>query len=126
MSTSKTTNILYWIFTILFAAFFLADGIGGILTTEETAKPMAPLGYPLYITTIVGVGKIIGVIAILQTKWITLKEWAYAGFTINFLGAAASWYFVGGPAFYIIFPLIMLAFMFFTYYLWKKRIAVRT
>jgi hypothetical protein len=47
-----------------------------------------------------------------------MKEWAYAGFTIDILGAAASTYFVEGigPA---IFTAVFLVPLFLSYYFWK-------
>ena len=38
------------------------------------------LGYPVYFLTILGIWKILGVIALLIPKFPLLKEWAYAGF----------------------------------------------
>ena len=116
----KPSKTLYWIITIIFATLMLLDGFAGMAMTEDGKLAMQQLGYPNYIMSIIGVGKILGSIAILQPRYRVIKEWAYAGFTINFLSAATSWAIVGAPAFYVIFPLIMLALMFFSYYIWKK------
>jgi uncharacterized membrane protein YphA (DoxX/SURF4 family) len=48
------------------------------------------LGYPVYLLTILGVWKILGVIAILVPKFPQLKEWAYAGFFFVMTGAIVS------------------------------------
>lgn len=116
----KPSKTLYWIVTIIFAAFMVMDGLAGMAMTEDGKAAMQQLGYPFYIMTIIGVGKIAGAIAILQTKYHTIKEWAYAGFTINFLSAATSWAIVGAPIFNVVFPLIILAIMAFSYYVWKR------
>lgn len=116
----KPSKTLYWIVTIIFAVLMLLDGFAGFAMTEEGKAAMQQLGYPNYIMYLVGAGKILGAIAILQTRYKTIKEWAYAGFTINFISAAASWTIVGAPVAYAVFPLIMLAVMFFTYYVWKR------
>lgn len=116
----KPSKTLYWIITIIFALLMLLDGFSGLAMTEDGKLAMQQLGYPNYIMSIIGVGKILGAIAILQPRYRIIKEWAYAGFTINFLSAAISWLIVGAPVFYAVFPLIMLAFMFFSYYIWKK------
>jgi hypothetical protein len=116
----KPSKTLYWIITIIFATLMLLDGFAGFAMTEEGKAAMQQLGYPNYIMYLVGTGKILGAIAILQTRYKTIKEWAYAGYTINFISAAVSWAIVGAPIAYSIFPLIMLALMFFTYYIWKK------
>ncbi len=118
--TVKTTKTIYWILLILFSAFFAFDAIGGLMQVEAGKQAMLQLGYPFYLMTITGVTKILGILALLQNKFPTLKEWAFAGFTINFIGASASWYFADGPTFNVIFPWIMLAVLFVIYFLWKK------
>lgn len=120
---SKTTKTIYWILLILFSAFFAFDAIGGLMQIEAGKQAMLQLGYPLYLMTITGVTKILGILALLQNKFPTLKEWAFAGFTINFIGASASWYFADGPTFNVIFPWIMLMVLMVIYFLWKKRSA---
>ena len=45
------------------------------------------LGYPLYLLDILGVAKIIGIIILLVPRFPRLKEWAYAGFAIDLIGA---------------------------------------
>ena len=116
----KTVKILYWTFTIVFAVFLLLDGIGGVTQQQAGQDVMKHLGYPMYVLIIFGIAKILGVIAIVQTKFQTIKEWAYAGFAFNFIGAFASRAAVGDGAGETIFPLIMLGIMFIPYFLWKK------
>ncbi len=122
----KTTKILYWIFLSLFLIMMLMDGIAGVVKEKTGQEVMHHLGYPVYALVIFGVAKIAGVLALLQTKFRTIKEWAFAGFTINFLGAAASRGLAGDPAGLIFAPIIALAFMFFVYWLWKKYEALHT
>ena len=64
--------------------------------------------------------KILGVIGIIQTKFKTIKEWAYAGFTFDILGACVSFALNGSKISDSLFPLIILVVMFISYYLWKK------
>lgn len=116
----KTTKIIYWILLGLFSAFFLVDAIGGLMRVEAGIEAMQQLGYALYIMTLISITKILGVVGLWQNKFPTLKEWAFAGFTINFIGASASWYFSGGPTMNIFFPLITLVLLFAIYGLWKK------
>jgi len=59
-------------------------------------------------------------IALMQTKLRTIKEWAYAGFTFNFIGAFAARASANDRFKLIISPLIFLSFMFVSYFLWKK------
>ncbi len=116
----KTTKTLYWIVTVLLALAMLADGVAGVLRIKGGQEAMRHLGYPIYALTILGLAKILGVIALLQPAFRTLKEWAYAGFTINFIGAAASHAFSGDGIGMIAPALIVLAVLFISYYLWKK------
>jgi hypothetical protein len=51
---------------------------------------MTHLGYPLYFLTLLGVWKLLGVIAILVPKFPLLKEWTYAGFFFAMSGAVVS------------------------------------
>ncbi len=117
---SKTIKIIYWSVTVFFALAMLADGVVGVLRIEGGKEALAHLGYPVYALTIFGVAKILGSIAILQSKFGTIKEWAYAGFTINFIGAFASHAFVGDGSVMLIPPIITLVIMFISYFLWKK------
>ena len=90
------------------------------MQTEQGKEVMKHLGYPVYVNTIIGVAKILGVIALLQWKFKTIKEWAYAGFTIDFIGAAASLYFAGDGILMALTTIPFFAVMFISYYLWKK------
>jgi uncharacterized membrane protein len=65
------------------------------------------LGYPVYVMTILGVWKILGVIAVLVPKYPLLKEWAYAGFFFTMSGAMISHIVVHDP-FSEIFPSVLL------------------
>ena len=116
----KTIKIIYWVVTILFSLFMLYSGIVEVMQNEQAREVMRHLGYPIYLNTIIGVAKILGALAILQWKFRILKEWAYAGFTIDFIGAGASIYFAGDGILMALSVLIFLAVMFLSYFLWKK------
>ena len=116
----KTTKTLYWVVTILFSLFMLMDGIAGVMRVEEGKEIMKHLGYPMYLLSILGTAKILGSIAVVQGRFYTLKEWAYAGFTIHFIGASASRAFAGDSIVLIISPWIFLSVMLASYVLWKK------
>jgi hypothetical protein len=116
----KTIKIFYWVFTIIFSFLMLMDGIIKIMQVEEGVEIMKHLGYPVYVLTILGIANVLGAIAILQNRFRTIKEWAYAGFTFHFIGASMSRAYGGDGAMLIISPLIFLAVMFVNYYFWKK------
>ncbi len=117
----KSIRILYWIITGLFAAFMFFDGIVKIGWPSLGAEITQQLGYPLYLLTILGIANLLGSLALVQQKCRTLTEWAYAGFTIYFIGASLSHVFSGDSVAEIISPLIFLAVLLFSYYLWKER-----
>jgi len=116
----KKIKITYWIATSLFCLFFLMDGVMGLMKIEEGQEIMRHLGYPIYLMTILGTAKVLGSIAIIQNKFKLIKEWAYAGFTFHFIGAAASRYFGGDGFILIVSPFIFMAVMLISYFLWKK------
>ena len=116
----KTIKIIYWAVTILFALFMGFGAVNELVQTPSAVDGMKQLGYPAYLNIIIGVAKIIGIISILQCKWKTLKEWAYAGFAIDIIGAGASMYFTGAGIGTVLFISVFLVWMFASYFLWKK------
>ena len=90
----KTIRIIYWILTTLFSIFFIFDGMAGIFQVDQAVNIVNNhLWYPVYTLFIFGIAKILGSLAIFQNSWKILKEWAFAGFTINFIGASLSHFF---------------------------------
>ena len=87
---TKRNKIIYWITTLWLALGMASTGIVQIIKLKEEVDMMAHLGYPLYFLTILGVWKILGVIAILIPKFPLLKEWTYAGFFFAMSGAIFS------------------------------------
>ena len=121
----KTIKTGYWILTILFALAMLGDAYGGITKQEAGVVVLKHLGYPIYNMPMFGVAKLLGAIALLQTKFRTIKEWAYAGFAFNFISALVSRAIVGDEIALLIPPLVMLAVMFASYFFWKKFEAIK-
>jgi hypothetical protein len=102
---TKTNKIIYWIATIWLALGMFSTGIVQLLKPKEEGTTIAPggvtsvthLGYPVYILTLLGIWKILGVITILIPKYPLLKEWAYAGFFFLMSGAVISHITLGDP-----------------------------
>lgn len=86
----KKLNILYWIFTGLFAAFMFFSAIENIRVTEGSVELFESLGYPHYLIAFMGVAKLLGVIGILIPGFPRLTEWAYAGLFFDLTGATFS------------------------------------
>jgi len=87
---TKRNKIIYWITTIWLALGMLSTGIVQLIGMKEEVDLIGRLGYPLYFLTILGVWKILGVIAVLVPKLPLVKEWAYAGFFFAMSGAIFS------------------------------------
>jgi uncharacterized membrane protein len=116
----KAMRTTYWVITIIFVLFTLLGAITELIGTESSKAVLTYLGYPLYLNYILGTAKILGSIALMQTKWKTIKEWAYAGFTIDVVGAMASFFFIGAGVSMQIIPLAVLIVLFVSYGMWKK------
>jgi hypothetical protein len=118
--TTKTQTRLYWGITLFFAVAMFFDGIGGVMHAKAGEEVFIHLGYPLYLLTIAGFAKMIGALAILQTRSRTLKEWAYAGFAITCYGAFLSRYFVGDGFLLLVFPIVFLLVTLLSYAVWRN------
>lgn len=103
----RTKKISYWIATIWLSLGMLSTGIVQLLKMEQDVNRMAELQYPVYLLTLLGIWKILGVIAVLIPKFPILKEWAYAGFFFAMSGAVFSHIASGSPASEI-FPSLLL------------------
>ena len=87
---TKRNKIIYWIATGWLALGMVSTGIVQLIQLKEEADMMLHLGYPLYFLTILGIWKLLGVVAVLVPKFPLLKEWAYAGFFFAMSGAVFS------------------------------------
>ena len=87
----------YWAATGAFCAVLAGSGVAHAGRLETMVGSMTALGYPVYFMTIIGVAKLLGVAALLAPGRPLLKEWAYAGFAFNLIGATATHLFVGDP-----------------------------
>ena len=85
----------YWVATLLFTSFMAYNAFAYLRGDPRMMSAFARLGYPSYFPEILGVAKLLGVIALLVPAAPRLKEWAYAGFTFNLLGAMVSHVAVG-------------------------------
>lgn len=112
----KRNKIIYWIATAWLALGMLSTGIVQILQVKDEVANMASIGYPAYLLTIIGVWKILGVIAVLVPRLPLLKEWAYAGFFFAMSGAVASHIAVGNPLGKIWPPLLLLVLTIISWY----------
>jgi hypothetical protein len=87
----KRNRIIYWIATIWLSLGMLSTGAVQLFKVKGDSPgsldSMTHLGYPIYFVTILGICKILGVVALLIPKFPLLKEWAYSGFFFMMSGA---------------------------------------
>lgn len=83
----KRDKIIYWVATIWLCLGMVSTGIVQVIQMDEEVNKMNVLGYPSYFLTIIGIWKILGVVAVLIPKFPLVKEWAYAGFFFLMTGA---------------------------------------
>lgn len=104
---SKRNKIIYWIFTLWMCLGMVSTGLVQLLKRKEEVDMMVHLGYPIYFLTILGIWKMLGVIAALMPRTPLLKEWAYAGFFFAMSGAVIS-HIIVRDGFKDIFPAVLL------------------
>lgn len=116
----KATKILYWVTTTI---IFLMEGVMPALTgNSELAKQgILHLGYPDYFRVLLTVFKVTGALVLIIPYFKgRAKEWAYAGFTFNFISAAVSHAAVdgitNGQTFFPVVFLVILAVSYITYH----------
>lgn len=112
----KRNKIIYWIATIWLSLGMLSTGIVQLMRIQEEVDVFAQLGYPAYLMTILGVWKILGVVAILIPRYPLLKEWAYAGFFFAMSGAVFSHFSVGDEAVHYFGPVLLLVLIAASWY----------
>lgn len=115
----KTARWIYWTLTLLFVVTMMVAGVAYLAGASFNVEGITHLGYPVYLLKILGTAKLLGGIAILQGRLQTLKEWAYAGYTFNLLGASASHALFGDPLVKVIVPIMILALVLISYRQWK-------
>jgi uncharacterized protein with PQ loop repeat len=121
----KTINILYWLFTILFAALMIFSSYGSILLNEDSKNLISGyLKYPEYFIPFTGWAKLIGSIVILIPGLKTIKEWAYAGLFFDLIAVVYSSFAVPGA---VVDPRMLGMLVWFvpgilSYIFWKKKL----
>ena len=115
----KAIKITYWATTAIVALMMCFSAYMYVSAPAMTTA-FHHLGFPDYFRIELAIAKVIGAVVLLAPVALRVKEWAYAGFTISFLGAFWSRLAMGDAIGLAIAPVIMLAVMFVSYFLWKK------
>lgn len=119
----KRDHIIFWVATTLIVLF---EGVMPAFTfqSEMAKEGIRHLGYPEYFGVYLAAFKVLGAITLIVPRlpW-RVKEWAYAGFTIDFISATISHVVVDGPVAMSFFPLIVLAVLAVSYIFYHKTYA---
>ena len=113
----KRKLIWYWISTILLSFCIFSGGLAQALQVQGVVQGFKPLGYPTYFISVIGVWKVLGIIAILIPGFKLLKEWAYAGIFFTMTGAVISHIASNDIHAQIIAPIVLAIFTVLSWYL---------
>jgi hypothetical protein len=99
----------------------LFSAMGELTLNETVVHSMEIIQMPVYLLYLLGVLKISGVIALWYSPYKWIKEWAFAGFTFDFIGAIIGFIATGN----LVMPDIIMApvglmLCLSTYFFWKK------
>lgn len=117
----KTRKIIYWITTIWLALGMTSTGIVQLLQLPEEAEVIVNLGYPMYLLSLLGIWKLLGVVAVLLPNIPLIKEWAYAGFFFAMSGAIFSHIAAGAPFSEALPALLLLVLTVLSWYFRPKK-----
>ena len=116
----KKQKLIFWITT---GIIFLFEGVLVAFTsqTDMALEGITDLGYPLYFASMIAVFKVVGSIVLIVPKFpARVKEWAYAGFGIDFLCAFISLWIVVGPGSALILPVVCMILLVLSYRSYHK------
>jgi uncharacterized membrane protein YphA (DoxX/SURF4 family) len=108
-------KVIYWITTGLVGVMSAFAGFAYLSGNPQAVQGFAHVGYPQHLRIILGIAKLLGVIALVVPGVPTLKEWAYAGFTFAWISAHVAHHVAkDGPTQYM--PLVLLALLYISYF----------
>jgi uncharacterized membrane protein YphA (DoxX/SURF4 family) len=104
-------KVTYWVVTGLLALSAVFAGVNYLWGSQQAVQGFAHVSYPQQLRVLLGIAKLLGGITLIVPGLLTLKEWAYAGFTFAWIAAVVAHYLAkdGAVAF---FPLILLVLLF--------------
>jgi DoxX-like family len=91
-------KIAYWGATGLVATMALLGAFSYLTTSPQAVENFRHVGYPQQLRVLLGIAKLAGAVVLLLPRLPTLKEWAYAGFTITWMAATVAHYLAGDGA----------------------------
>lgn len=123
----KIAKITFWITTGL---IFLFEGVLTAITWNQpmSLDSITDFGYPVYFAGMLAFFKVLGAIVLIVPAFPRrVKEWAYAGFGIDFIAAIVSIYVTLGLDFLVLSPAILaMIILILSYISWMKISACMT
>lgn len=116
----KKAKIIFWVTTVIIVLF---EGVMPLFTgnSEMAKEGIRSLGYPEYFGMMLIVFKVLGSIALIVPQIpARVKEWAYAGFMIDFLSALISLWVVTGFGVTLLLPVVCIAILIASYLSYHK------
>jgi hypothetical protein len=115
---------LYFGATALLSVLMLLSATADLLRLAPVVEDFRQLGYPEYLLTVLGVAKLAGIAALWLRRMPTLVEWAYAGFTFDFGGAAISQLISGKSMIAALPPMLCATLLAVSYFTYRARLRV--
>lgn len=116
----KKYKIIFWVTTGL---IFLTQAVLELVTFRDpaTIEAIAGLGYPYYFLPMLVGFKVVGAIVLIVPKVpARIKEWAYAGFGIDFISAFISMWVVMGVNAALLLPVVAFGILALSYVSYHK------
>lgn len=121
MSVSqRNLRLIYWLVTPLFLLLQGWAAVQYLVEAPRMTGTITDLGYPIYFMKMLGVAKVLGILAIVTGVSRPLKEWAYAGFTFDVCAAIVSHLSVGDPPLIALVPAAFLVLQLVSYFSWRQ------
>jgi hypothetical protein len=112
--------------TVVFSLVMTGSAVLFLSGAPKVAESLRALGYPAYLAKLLGIAKLCGVAALWVPAPKALREWAYAGFAFNLLGAVASHLASPGPRGHALQPAVLLVPLLLSYLLRHRPAATRS
>jgi len=118
---NKRIKIAYWSVLIFMTIGFLLSAVPSVLKLPYAVEHFCNvLKLPEYLLVFTGLLKLVGLVVLYIPKYTKLKEWVFAGFTFDLIGA---WYcnYMAMKSFTAAFSVLIYIVLLFTlYYLYHR------
>ena len=121
----KKYTIMFWVTVTI---IFLFEGVLVAFTsqTDMAKEGITSLGYPAYFGVMLAIFKVVGTLALIIPQVpARVKEWAFAGFAIDFIAAFVSIWAVGGVSKLLAGPFAFFIILVVCYVSYHKTLAAK-